>query len=75
MGLDPAVDRLHESLREARRAHVQSVLISGGFGMGKTALMCEFANQISSSARAPRILRAQGDRWSRSCNWRRTASS
>ncbi|WP_313362221.1 LuxR C-terminal-related transcriptional regulator [Kocuria sp.] len=63
VGLDPAVDRLHESLREARRAHVQSVLISGGFGMGKTALMCKFANQISSSARAPRILRAQGDRW------------
>ncbi|MEX3600392.1 helix-turn-helix transcriptional regulator [Kocuria carniphila] len=63
IGLDPALERLGDLLRDSRRGRVNTVVINGESGMGKTSLISEFLTHVRNGARPPRILRAQGDQW------------
>ncbi|WP_223286021.1 LuxR family transcriptional regulator [Kocuria atrinae] len=63
IGLDPALERLGDLLRDSRRGRVNTVVINGEAGMGKTSLITEFLTHVRNGARPPRILRAQGDQW------------
>ena len=39
IGLDPALERLNDLLRDSRKGRVNTVVINGEAGMGKTSLI------------------------------------
>ncbi|QCU78179.1 helix-turn-helix transcriptional regulator [Citricoccus sp. SGAir0253] len=65
VGRDAVFAHLEETLREVRRGHVRTVVLTGPAGSGKTAVLEVFLQHCRQLLRGVRVLSAVGDPWER----------